>query len=364
VPTPNFLGDFTLRSDFGTSEVHGRDLLAIRVAEVGALDQLSKMSKTDEFLKAAGNAAEKPFKAAADIAAHPVETVKGAPAAVGRFFDRVQLGAKRVAASAGGSDKTTEEKAEAVTKRVGGISADVLGYEQERRALAKRLSVDPYTTNAVLAKKLDEISWVTFSGRLGVNTLTAVVVPFSIVLSATSITRDLVWDTPPGDLVNVVQAKFRATGASEDQVAALIANQWYSLTVLTALAGSLEAFTGVPGREQIVAFAARAQNEDMARTIAGAVAMLQSYHSSINPLTQVAAPGPIVGRTGDGSLIAPAPLDYVAWTERVATFAKRADLSAKSRTAWISGTFSSRAKRQFAAVGWTTQEGTQPKSAR
>src|SRR5262249_5336057 len=130
VPTPDYLGHFTLRSSFGDSEVHGRDLLAARIAEVGALDQLSKMSKTDEFLKAAGTAAQRPFKAAADIAAHPVETAKGTPAAVGRFFDRVQLGAKRVAASASGTDKSTEEKAEAVTKRVGGLSADVLGYEQ------------------------------------------------------------------------------------------------------------------------------------------------------------------------------------------------------------------------------------------
>jgi hypothetical protein len=172
------------------------------------------------------------------------------------------------------------------------------------------------------------------------------------------------FEAPPVLLVNVDQAKFHGTGASDDQVAALMANPWYSLTVLTALAGSLEAHAGVPGREQIVAFAARAPNEDLARIIAGAAAMLQSYHSWIQPLAQVAAPGPIVGRTGDGSPIVPAPLDYVAWTERVATFAKRADLSAKSRTAWIGGAFSPRARREFAAAGWAIQEGTQPKSPR
>ena len=113
-------------------------LLAVRVAEVGALDQLAGMNKTEEFLKAAGDAAVRPLKAAGDMAAHPDETVKGVPAAVGRFFDRVELGAKRLAASASSPSKTSEEKAVDVTNRVGGITAAVVGYEQERRELALR----------------------------------------------------------------------------------------------------------------------------------------------------------------------------------------------------------------------------------
>jgi len=70
---------------------------------------------------------------------------------------------------------------------VGGISVDALGYEQERRQLAKALKVDPYTTNRVLAAKLDEVAWVTFSARLGINMLTSVLVPGSMAISGTNL---------------------------------------------------------------------------------------------------------------------------------------------------------------------------------
>ncbi len=364
VPTTSYLAQFTLRSEYGTLEVHGRDLLAIRVAEVDALEQLAAMSKSEKFLKAAGNAAARPVRAAVDIVSSPVETAKAAPAAVGRFFERVELGAKSVTAGATSPGKTTEEKAEETTKRVGSISVDVLGYEQERRALAKRLNVDPYTTNPVLAEKLTDTAWVTFSGRLGVSALTAVVVPFSSILTLTSATRDLVWDTPPGDLVVANQKRFAATGASEEQVRALMTNRWYSLTTLTHLALGLEGLAGVPGREHVVAFAGRAQSEDIARVTAGVVAMLQAHHAKVQPMIQISAPGPIAGRSRGGSLFVPVPVDYVAWTERVGRFANRKDLEAKTRVAWISGAVSPRAKKGLTASGWTLREGTPPAAGR
>src|SRR5262247_213357 len=168
VQVTGYLMRFIVRSDFGVFEAHGRDMLATRVIEVGALDQLEKTSKTKEFLTAAESAAERPVKAAANIVMNPVETVKGAPAAVGRFFDRVQLGAKSITSSSK-TEGTTADKTAAVTKRVGGVSADVLGYEDERRALAKRLKVDPYTTNHVLSEKMNDVAWVSFSGRVGLN---------------------------------------------------------------------------------------------------------------------------------------------------------------------------------------------------
>jgi hypothetical protein len=356
VPTPHFLGEFTLRSEHGLFAVHGRDLLPIRVADLGALDQLAGMSKSEEFLKAAGNAAARPVKAVVDIASSPVETAKAMPAAMGRFFERMELGAKSVASAATDSGKSSEDKAAETTKRVGSISVDVLGFEQERRALAKRLNVDPYTTNTVLSEKLTDIAWVAFSGRFGVGAVTAVVVPFSSVLTLTSATRDIVWDTPPGDLIVHNQKRFADTGATEEQVRALMANKWYSLSTLTHLAVGLEALGALRGREQIVAFASRAPSEDVARIVGGAVAMLLDQHKKA-PLTQVSAPGPIVGRGRDGALIVPAPVDHVAWTERAARFARRPELAAKSRTVWISGHFSPRAKKELAAAGWTTREG-------
>ena len=359
VPVVNLLEQFTLRSDFGVFEAHGRDMLGVRVIEVEALGQLEKTSKTGEFLKAAGSAAARPVQAGANLVLNPIETVKGGPAAVGRFFDRVQLGARHIASGTKG-EGTTAEKTVEITNRVGGVSADVLGYEQERRALAKRLGVDPYTTNHVLSEKMNDLAWVAFSGRIGLNTVVAVVVPFSMAITATSITNDMVWDMKPADLLSLDEKKLKDMAVGEDRVTALLHNPWYSITTLTSLVNSLESLAGVTGRDQVVAFAAAAATEDRARLIVSAAEMLARYHATVEPLAKVAAPGPIIARTRTGGILVPAPIDYAPWTKPVATFARRPDLKAKERTVWLTGTLSAQAKQGFATAGWTVREGATP----
>jgi hypothetical protein len=354
VPVGDFLARFVVRSEYGVFQAHGRDMLAVRVQEVHALNELEKTSKTNEFLRAAGSAAARPVQGAANIVMHPVETVSGIPTAAGRWFDRVSLGTKAV------SKASDEGGAAAVTNRVGGITADVFGYEAERRALAKRLGVDPYTTNHVLSQKMTDLAWVAFSGRVGLNTVVSVVVPFSMALSATTITNDLVWDMKPADLIVLNEKKLKGMGVPDDKVAALMGNRWYSITMLTSLVEGLERLNGVKGREQAAAFAAAAPNEDRARMTVGAVQMLARYHASAQPLVQIVAPGPIFARTKSGGALIAAPIDYVPWTEPVAAFARRPDVKAKEKTVWITGMFSPTAKKEFEAAGWTLREGPKP----
>src|SRR5206468_9044235 len=67
--------------------------------------------------------------------------------------------------------------------RIGELGAirqlNALGYEEERRHLARKLNVDPCTTNPILSKKLTDVAWVTFSAREAVNLTTAVAMPYS-----------------------------------------------------------------------------------------------------------------------------------------------------------------------------------------
>jgi hypothetical protein len=220
VPTDGLLGHFTLRSSLGVFVAPGRELLRIRIAELPAIQHLESMSQTDVFLKAAANAAAKPIEAAADIIQNPVATAKAIPAGVSRFFSRVELGAERVTQSASDSSKSAEAKAQETARRIGSATITALGFEQARRQLAKGLGVDPYTTNPVLARKLTDVAWVSFSGRLGVNVLVSAVVPASIAISGTSFTHDLVYDTPTADLVVLNKQKVLALGASEAEAQA------------------------------------------------------------------------------------------------------------------------------------------------
>jgi hypothetical protein len=291
---------------------------------------------------------------------HPVETAKGMPGGVERFFDRAELGAQTIAGAMSDPGQSGTQQAEDVTKRVGGITADVFGYEAERRALAKSLGVDPYTTNPVLSKKLSDMAWVAFSGRVGVNTLISVFVPVSIAISAASVTNTMIYDTPAADLITRNEHTLLTMGASEPQARGLIKNPWYSLSVLTSLVTALDRLSGVDGRPTVVVLATTATTEDQARFLANAVEMLAAHHQTVEPLAAVTARGTVIGRTQSGALLVPGAVDYVAWTDQVAGFAGRTDLQGTPGNIWLTGRMSPAAQGQFAALGWTVYQNVLP----
>lgn len=356
VPVKGFLAYFTIRSDYGTFEAHGIHMFQIRVKEVYALAQLDDMSKTKEFAEAAGRAIARPVTSTVHMLVNPVETMEGFPGGVTRLWDRIKLGSEKVAEAATAPGASGGQKVADVSERVGGITVTALGYEKERRDLAKGLGVDPYTTNPVLSKKLSDMAWVAFSGRFGIQAAMSVLVPYSMAMSAVTITNTTVYDTPQGDLINKDQAIFAETGASEAQVQALMKNKQYSLSVLTALAQGLQRLQGVNGLASIVDFAAAAKTQDETRFVAGSVNILARYHESVAPITVTMAPGPIIARTTNGTLVVPAAVDYVAWTERTSRMAQRDDFKAPDRTTWLSGQMSTRARKEFTARGWEVDE--------
>ena len=63
--------------------------------------------------------------------------------------------------------------------------------------------------------------------------------------------------------------------------------------------------------------------------------MLAEYHEKQKPLTAMAAPGPVMARDQEGALVLPAPVDYVAWTERVAAFATASQFSSRAPAAAV-----------------------------
>jgi len=353
VPVKGFLERFTIRSPYGTFEAHGLHMLPIRVNEVEAIAKLDELSKTKEFAEAAGKAIARPITSTVNMLVHPVETITGFPDGVARLFGRIELGSERVYQAATATDQSGGERAAEASKRVGMATITALGFEKERRDLAKSLGVDPYTTNTVLSEKLTDAAWVAFSGRFIIQTATSILVPYSMVMSAVTITNSTVYETPAADLVNNATVIFGETGASPAQVQALVQNPQYSLSVLTALAMGIQRLQGVPGRDAVVIFAAAAQTQDETRFVAGAVNMLARYHEGVAPIAQVSAPGPILGRTVGGALVVPMPVDYIAWTERVARSSQRPEiLQAPERVGFISGRLSPLAQKELTKRGW------------
>jgi len=368
VPTDGVMGTYTLIADeetfgenAGTYQVRSREMAELRLSEIPAIIKLDETSKTGTFVKSMASTAVQPLESAGNMLLNPVDTVTGLPSGVGRLFDRVGMGADRLWDTATTSDQGGLERTKEVAEETGTLTRNILGYEQERRDLAKKLGVDPYTTNPVLSKKLDEITTTAFRAHVAVNAAISVFVPASIILTGVRTTDNLVWDTPRADLVVRVEEKLENLKIAPAQKSAFMNNAAIPLSLQVAIVENLDRLANVRGRSQIVTLVGSVATESQSRFLATSLRMLVEYHEKNKPLTAVAAPGPLVGRDRDGALIMPAPVDYVSWTERVASFATSpAFLAMPQRTVWLAGLMSPRAKQGFEANGWTIHDGKEP----
>ncbi|HEV3112131.1 MAG TPA: hypothetical protein VGY99_16715 [Candidatus Binataceae bacterium] len=355
VPTDGLMALFTIRSNVGNFNAPGLEMLRIRVAELPAIVQLRQTSKTGVFAQSLAKNAVAPVQAAGEMLMNPADTVKGLPGGVQRFFGRVGQGVQNVAQAATDSDQSGGERAGTMASRIGKTTKDILGYEQEKRHLAKELNVDPYTTNPVLAPLLDEIAQVAFTAHAGVNIAISVAVPGAMAITGTRMIHSWVWDTPRADLIVRNKDKLRQMGAPDGTVRTFMSNSAFPLSVQTNFVENLSHLSGLPGVVNAVALAGTAQSEMQARFLTDAVGMLARYHAR-TPLSSIIAKGTIVGRERNGTIVVAAPVDYVSWTSRASYFAHRPDLAARKRVALLTGQMSPMAKKNFNALGWTVYE--------
>jgi hypothetical protein len=235
-----------------------------------------------------------------------------------------------------------------------------LGYEQERRGLAKKLHVDPYTTNPILAKQLDDFALVAFRAHVGVTTTMSVFIPGSIAITATRVVSTWVYDTPRADLIVQDEKGLRALKVSEKDIHAFMRNPIFPLSVQTAFISNLQRLSGVPGSVNAVVLASTSESEEQARFLTDAVGMLARYHETQTPIVKIIVRKTIVGQDRNGAIVVEAPVDYVPWTEPVSYFAHRTDLQSSRRTIWLTGQFSPLAKKNFQALGWAINEHVNP----
>ena len=368
VSTDGFLASFTIRSDFGTVEARGPGVLRMRVAEVDALALLEKMAATDVFVDAMKRSVSSLGGAVVNVVTNPVEVAKGIPASVGRFFERVARQTKTATQKLGdvseGREAGGARGAEAGTNQqnlamAGGVATghavrDILGYDEQRRHLAKELGVDPYTTNPILKKKLEDIAWAAFAGGLGVDVL-ASKVPGSRLVKSSSVLSDWIYEKPPGDLKVWIEKTLKEIGVDQETLDLFLRQKYWTLTTQTALVMALVKLKGVEGRVDVLNTAVTAESEDQARFLALGFAMLAREHEK-TPVREIVDGRP-VGLTRDGRVLATAPVDYVCWTEKAAAFAAREDLQPHQPQVLVTGRLSARTRTEMKKAGWKIREG-------
>ncbi|HUA35124.1 MAG TPA: hypothetical protein VMA09_16060 [Candidatus Binataceae bacterium] len=368
VPTNGAMGEYTIVADAsvfhnnaGTYQVESLDMLKIRLSEIPAIAQLDNSSQTAIFAQAVAKSAERPISDAANMVVHPMDTVTGLPSGINEFFGRVSLGANQLYATATNSSESGGQRAEQTAEESGSITATALGYEQVRRSLARKLHVDPYSSDPILKAKLNHVAWVMFSARLAVDTVVTVAVPGSIFITGTEFTEDLVYQTPKGDLILLVQKKLKEFGLSQSDIALFTHNTAIPLSLQVTAVHDLDALGPIRGRKSAAIALANVLTEYQARFLVTSIHMLAKWSQQKSPITRIEVPGLIIGRDQNGTTIVPAPVDYLSWTQRIAGFATDpALLSRPNRVLWIPAQMTPLALQQLAANGWKVHQGDQP----
>jgi hypothetical protein len=197
VKNDGYFFEFTIQSDYGAMEAEGESLLLTRLNEVRALAELDKVSKSEVFVKAAGQSLANVGKGVAATVQDPGATAKGVGKGLKRFGTNLGRAAKRTGEDVADSTKKDDEKkAGAPEKSTGDKTADaaegagkaVLGVNKSYRRWAQKVGADPYTSNQVLKKKLTDIAQVDAAGAIA----TKVVVPIPTVVGTTASVGNLV----------------------------------------------------------------------------------------------------------------------------------------------------------------------------
>ena len=367
-----FTNTYTVTSRFGSWPARGRLHVAVRIREIQALAELEKVSKSDVFMEAVKKSATAPLELAANVAARPVETIKGVPQGVNRWFKKTSFQVKEtyhdtketvgdVRKEVGEGENDGEMTAEA-KKQAGAYALDQLKISGAERRWYKELGVDPFTDNEVLRKAVKSVARVEGLTSFGMKFAGLPSIPGAREMRKT---LDLVWNTDPWELRLRNRNILLAAGLSEETVRAFEDNPNLTLSAQTAFLDILKGFEGVKGREHLLARAIEVESRDEAQTLVTSANLLLSLHKS-EPLREILPGSRLpVARTAKGGLAAVVMTDALFWTEEVAEAAQTlaeiyADEAAASRRLYVAGEASSRFKSGAGKLGWEIVDGWKP----
>jgi hypothetical protein len=357
VPTEGFMPRFTVQSEFGEFVVRGHEMLAVRVQEIAALEQMAEISQSEAFASAMSQSAKKTGKAVANAAANPAETAAGIPKGVGRFLKGAGKSAKKAGTAAAdsvvGEDADVPAQQTTAADKTTEAAKSVVGANKAKRGIARQFKVDPYSTNAALQKKMDDLALAMTAGGFAMK----IVNPVALASTVASV-NNLVWDTPAPDLQAMNDKKLAALGVSAKTRKALFSNSFFTPTQQTGFVTALSTLTGVKGAEQAVALAAReADSEEDARFFRRSAELLAAYQKQTGPLASLEPRGSIVAaRARSGAYVVPAAVDLLTWTEDVHEFVTEPVQGPTAREVLLSGEASARARDELKRAGWSVRQ--------
>ena len=313
VPTYAGSNQYTIDSDFGVFTAGSNQVLMRRVAEIKGIAQLQAYSRTDEFARAAEQAAVKPLGVAQELVADPVQTISSVPRGIFGFLNRAGETVKRAAEGEGAGLGS------------GQAVSNASGFSKTKRDLALKMGVDPYTTNETFQRELSRVAWPMFLGKMTVNLgMAAVTGGVGTALSVANWTgtlQDSLRDKSPTDLRLMNQGLLiDGMGVSRADADEFLNNTAISPTTQTIIVSSLAQLGNIPGQAEFIRHAATSESELDALAYQLSVQIMAKLNASA-PIARVTHLGGLtVCQTKDGTVVVPIQWDYLAWTPGVSQF--------------------------------------------
>ncbi len=362
VPTPGYFHEFAITSEYGDLSAEGRTLLQVRLREIEALGNLDDVSKSEVFVKAAGTSVLNVGKGVASVVKDPEATAKGIGTGVKRFGTNLGRKAKRGADSAAdsvqgsdtpstGPEKSTTDKA---ADAGAGATKSVLGVNKAMRRWAQKLQVDPYTSNLVLRKALEDVAKIDAAGGIAAK----VVVPVPGVVGATASVGGLVWGKDPEELLKINEQRVQALGTPPAAAKEFFKNKVFTLGYQTRFIASLDAVK-VPGCGSYVDTAEEAQNERQVVFFTDSAILLEQFHAKTPVVSILPDSRAVVAKTKDGRAVILLAVDYIRWTEafekslREILARAKSELGASSVELQLTGRASAGAQQALKGLGVT-----------
>ena len=149
-------------------------------------------------------------------------------------------------------------------------------------------------------------------------------------------------------------------GLSDAEISAFSHNSAIPLSLQVTAVHNLETLGAIPGRRATADAIGGVMTEYQARFLVTSLQMLATWSQQRSPITKIKVVGVLVAHDQNGTVIMPAPVDYVSWTPRIAGFATDPSLLAmRNRVLWTTGKMTPLAHQQLVTNGWKVHEGSQ-----
>lgn len=373
---------FRVHTDWGELEADSVDLLAVRVAEMPALEALHRTGVTQVLVESAAGKFGEPVEAVTAIASEPVRAGKGLPNGVARYFgerwERLRSGTRRIADRShrlvmqDGSpyDNPTGPLGEAGTddpapkrgfwqrrgRELGRLAKQEIGFPAARQSLADRLAVDPYTRNPLIVPRLDGLAWAETTGRLATGEALGLLGgPAGEVLARAIQINRLVLQEPPERLRARNHAILSTYCADERLLRGFLADGAYSPTLQVEFTDLYVKLAPAGGCEALLETALMAGDEAQARFVVnGLRLMLHALGEQSRGGTFVPQGALLAYETTDGEFVLPLAVDWLAWTPQIRRWFDLPTVGNRPRrTLLVAGAISPKAESELTERGWS-----------